>query len=345
MKNRILALLLALCLLLPLTASAVDIPTLPDLGAFAGGLLELGDTEDFGFCKRVTLYGTEENVQRVAEAYVDRLLSDYAISKHAHFTNFYEDGHFRRHYALGYTGEAAMGTVGYDDEDEGWQISDAAIILVYSQYHQDNFIQLTYRAEFYYTDTGDRLEVVPVQQPIPVSLTPSTSDMRIIIQQQTSPSVSTCTLCSGTGAYNAICSTCQGAGVFYKDCTTCNGRSSLTCSTCGGDKYTQCGTCDGHGSRSCSSCGGTGHHSGSHHSDSHHSSTSSKCSTCGGNGQRSCSTCAGSGRLNCRTCHSAGRQDCPDCIDGRISSRCGICEGTGHRNMSCNMCDGTGILK
>lgn len=166
MKNRILALLLAFCLLLPLTALAADAPTLPDLTQFAGNLLSPGEPEDFGFCKRVTLYGTKENVKLVAEAYVDRSLKKYDICKYAHFSNFYDGGQSRRHYALGYTGEAKVGTVGYGDENEGWQISDAAIVITYSQYHTDNFVQITYCSKFNYKDTGDR-----VQASIPQSST------------------------------------------------------------------------------------------------------------------------------------------------------------------------------
>ncbi len=349
MKNRILALLLALCLLLPLAASAAGIPTLPDLGAFAGDRLTPGDTEDFGFCQRVTLYGSKENVKLVAEAYVARLLKKYDICKHAHFTNFYDDGQSRRHYALGYVGEAEVGTVGYDDENEGWQISDAAIVLTYSQYNVDNYVMLTYCSEFNYKDTGDRIEASLPKNIPNAAPTPSTSTdaetRSVITQTKDSPSVATCTVCSGTGAYNIACSICQGAGVSSRDCTTCNGRSSNTCTACQGNKYTQCGSCDGHGSRSCSSCGGTGHHSSSHHGSSHHSSTSSKCSSCGGDGKRSCSSCSGSGKLNCRTCRAAGRKDCPDCLFGRISSVCNDCSGTGHRNMSCTHCNGTGIVK
>lgn len=342
MKSRILALLLALCLLLPLTASADDTPILPDLGAFAGELLQSGDTEDFDFCKRVTLYGTRENVLLVAEAYVELLLEKYDITKHAHFTNFYDGGQSRRHYALGYSGDAQIGTVGYDDENEGWQITDAAIVLTCSQYQQDNFVQLTYRAEFNYQDTGDRLEVA-TQPTLPAAPTPSTSDTQIVIQKHDTASVATCGLCSGKGTYKASCVACQGAGVNKRTCGTCNGRSTLICSTCGGDKYTKCGACDGHGTRDCSSCGGTGHHSSSHHSDSHHSSDT--CSSCGGDGQRSCSACAKTGKLNCRTCRAAGRQDCQDCLFGTISTLCTLCDGTGFCNTSCGLCDGTGIIK
>lgn len=350
-KNRILALLLTLCLLLPLAALAEEGPVLPDLARFAGDRLTAGAVEDFDFCKRVTLYGSKDDVKLVAEAYVERIMKKYDICKHAHFTNYYAEGQSRRHYALGYVGSAQVGTVGYDDENEGWQISDAAIVLTYSQFNADNYVMLTYCSEFNYKDTGDRIEAsirqsIPNAGPTPSTGTSGSADTASasVIQSDKSPSVATCRLCSGSGAYLTTCSVCKGAGVSSHTCATCDGRSSTPCSSCGGNTYTQCGSCDGHGSRSCSSCGGSGHHSSSsHHGGSHRSD--SKCSSCGGDGKRSCSSCGGDGKRNCSTCRSAGRQDCPDCIGGSISSVCGGCDGSGHRNVSCNLCGGSGIIK
>ncbi len=349
MKQRILALLLTLCLLLPLTALAADGPTLPDLGKFAGDLLTPGEPEDFGFCKRVTLYGTKENVKLVAESYIEQLLKKYDVCKHVHFTNFYDGGQFRRYYALGYTGEAQVGIVGYEDENEGWQISDASIVLTYSQYNADNYVQLTYCSEFNYQDAGDRAQASTPQNLPAVAPTPNTStdaDARSLSTQTAgSPSVATCTVCDGTGAHNAICATCQGGGLIDSTCNSCDGDGKHSCSSCSGKGYKQCGSCSGNGTRSCSSCGGTGHHGSSRHG-SHHSNSSSKCSSCGGDGKRSCSSCSGDGKQNCKTCSGGGRRQCGSCSGrGQVRSRCSSCSGDGHYITSCGSCGGTGIIK
>ena len=347
MKRRICALLLTLCLLLPFSAPAEGNPILPDLAAFAGNLLTPGDTEDFGFCNRVTLYGEEEHVKLTAEAYIALLLESYDICQYASFTLAYDLGQSLRYYALGYTGAQDVGVISYSNEDEGWQITNAAIILSYSQYHSDNFIQLTYHSEFACCDTGDRVAVpkASYQQMIPAAPTPRSGTESSSTRTSVVSSVSICPLCEGTGAYKTVCGVCDGAGVSTATCAACKGQGRTTCSNCAGNKYTTCGSCSGHGTRSCSTCGGSGHHSSSKHSSSHHSSSDSTCATCGGDGQRSCPNCSGNGRKDCAVCRATGTRTCSSCQAGAVRIHCTDCDGSGHQTVNCIGCGGSGVLK
>ena len=331
MKKFMLFMLILFCLL-PLTVFAADSPKLPDLTAFAGTLLTDSKVEDFGFCKRVTLYGSSENVKKVADAYLELLYTDYSIAKHAHFTTGNRGQEMLR-YVLGYTGPLEVGTVGYLNEDEGWQITHANVILYCTQYSKDNFIQLTYRSKFNYLDNGDRAAGATVTAaPLP------TATPRAIVQVTAKPTATThtntsrsCSSCGGDGWRESSCSSCGGDGRTERRCSSCFGDGKRDCMSCAGKGYDNCNGCYGSGNRRCGACNGTG------------SNGSKRCSTCYGSGKRACSSCSGSGRKRCSACSGSGDRSCTYCGgDGNTTSSCSSCGGDGRRESLCSTCGGSG---
>ncbi|MBQ3157854.1 MAG: hypothetical protein IJB81_13215 [Clostridia bacterium] len=345
MKKHILSLLLALFLLLPLAASAAKAPVLPDLTAFAGNLLSDARTEDFGFCKRVTLYGSKNNVKNVALAYIDLLLEQYNIHKHAHFTNNYANNQHIVRYALGYAGQAKLSSPGYHDDKEGWQISAAHIVLYYTQYDRDNYVQITYASEFDYTDKGDRANGAS-QTAVKPTATPKTeatgaASEKTTVKTTAKPTATprptsssrSCTNCGGDGQVTRSCTSCGGDGDIERRCANCGGDGERDCISCSGKGYNNCSGCYGSGERRCGSCGGTGTHG------------SKRCTTCGGDGERRCTSCSGTGKKRCTGCSGTGDRRCTSCSGrGETESRCSACSGDGRRESSCTTCGGDGRI-
>ena len=333
LKRSILALLLVLCLALPLIASAAS-PVLPDLAAFAGDLIDSSKVEDFDFALRVTCYSSKENVRQVALAYVDLLLEKYDICKHAHFTSTYTNNQAMVRYALGYTGTAAVGTVGYSNDDEGWQISAASVIVYYTQFNADNFVQITYRREFDYKDMGDRADGAAAVPTATAKAAPKSTATVKATPKATAGTVS-CTNCGGDGKVSRSCSSCGGDGDIERRCANCGGDGERDCLSCHGKGYDDCSGCSGDGERRCGRCNGTGE-----------DWKDDRCNTCGGDGEVKCSSCSGSGNKRCTACSGSGDRRCSSCSGrGTTESRCSSCSGDGRRESTCSTCQGTGVVK
>ena len=71
-----------------------------------------------------------------------------------------------------------------------------------------------------------------------------------------------------------------------------------------------------------------------------------KCGACGSKGRFidwPCFTCAKQGQIDCRDCGGKYWLDvCPECILG--STNCATCKGTRLESITCNLCNGTGLM-
>jgi len=137
-----------------------------------------------------------------------------------------------------------------------------------------------------------------------------------------------CSKCGGQGKLN--CNICGGQGIVHT-CPTCNGAGKITKTTAGGFlAYTYtCTACNGsgRGNFTCTNCGGKGKLS---------------CPTCSGLGKLDCENCLGKGTITCATCAGVGKILCSYC-KGDYSTTCTKCSGTGHTDIICSYCNGTGL--
>ena len=309
MKKLFCILALLLCMALPALAEDV----LPDFEALTNGALSAKEQLVLDSCVRTGYTGPAEALIQAVDAYLVQL-SDFGMQQQLKLPLNQADCTITL-YAFA-KADSAVPTMTCADASLGWVISETHLVVDLRVY----------------TDGEATVEVIVRPE---LLVAPETAAKE--------PSVNTCSLCEGTGAYYTVCGTCQGAGMSNRSCAACNGQGRTACSACNGSRYSRCGSCSGHGTRSCSSCGGSGHHSSSHHGK--HHSGGSKCNSCGGDGKRSCSSCGGDGRKSCSTCQSSGMRDCTDCQSGTVRTRCTSCNSTGHYTVNCTGCGGSGVIK
>lgn len=74
----LLVLMIVLGLLVPAVALAEEM-LLPDIAAFAGDKLTVGEMTDYEYCIQQTYTGSAENIQAVADAYIRLLKEKYDL--------------------------------------------------------------------------------------------------------------------------------------------------------------------------------------------------------------------------------------------------------------------------
>lgn len=161
--KRFLFVLLALCLLYPCAALAAD-GDLPDIEAFSNGLVEIDadKTAENDYKIKKMYRGTDADVLAVAEAYAELLMEEYGMDEVCRFPIVEEDTDTARIYwAFKYTkSKPSMNVNNIWNDGEGWKIMGYQVLIEYSQsdYYSGEYVQIYYRPEFNYTDTGDRIE-------------------------------------------------------------------------------------------------------------------------------------------------------------------------------------------
>lgn len=154
------ALILLILCLLPCTALAAN-GDLPDIGAFANGLVEIDpeETDVLDYAIEKLYRGSDSDVLSVATEYIALITEEYDMKEICHFPT--SDGDTTRvRYAFEYTNSyPEINMMTRTNDKAGWKICSYQVMIEYSQsdYYDQEYIMIDYRSEFNYTDTGDRI--------------------------------------------------------------------------------------------------------------------------------------------------------------------------------------------
>lgn len=227
------ALILLILCLLSCTALAAN-GDLPDIAAFANGLVEIDpqetDVQDYVIEK--VYRGSDGNVLSVATEYIALLTEEYDMKEICHFP--ISDGDTTRvRYAFEYTNsEPEMKSITRFNDKDGWKICGYQVFIEYSQSDYSDpdreYIIINYRTEFNYTDTGDRISAsaMPTAAPEECPVCEGSGDcpkcggdMWVWGYEweyvNGSPvSVNKNRLCDGIYCYGGSCDKCGGDGVL-----------------------------------------------------------------------------------------------------------------------------------
>lgn len=145
----------------PATAAISSEAVLPDFGAFANEAVTLKETKEYSFAVRYTYTASAVDLLGVFDEYRVLLEAGYPYGQMAYIETG-DNGWTNINYAYSYSGNADVGTMGY--EELGFE--NCSIRLAYCHHPESGnvVIYVDVVNEIQYVDNGDRTTVAPTSQ-------------------------------------------------------------------------------------------------------------------------------------------------------------------------------------